>query len=106
LSCFGFLFFLSFFCELLPLPMVALRWGFYPRQAACEPFLPFNRHIRRPRSVQRREFSWPGCGHGQPGKLEAVHAWFRAHQDDVLAKHGATSVASQFLVATDYSPLQ
>lgn len=93
----------------------------------------------------------------KPGKLDAVHAWFRAHQDDVLARHGATNVAylvpvgdnpneklfclykfaslpadpewlaakkaseeqaggsltnadtgvvSQFLVATDYSPLQ
>ena len=29
----------------------------------------------------------------KPGKLDAVHDWFRAHQDDVLAKHGATNLA-------------
>lgn len=32
----------------------------------------------------------------KPGKLDHVHAWFRAHHDDVLAKHGATALA--FLV--------
>jgi len=29
----------------------------------------------------------------RPGKLEQIHAWFRDHQDDVLAKHGATNIA-------------
>lgn len=29
----------------------------------------------------------------KPGKLDALHAWFRAHQDDVIAKHGATNIA-------------
>jgi hypothetical protein len=29
----------------------------------------------------------------QPGKLEALHDWFRAHQEDVLATHGAESIA-------------
>lgn len=29
----------------------------------------------------------------RPGKLEALHEWFRAHQEDVLAKHGAESIA-------------
>jgi hypothetical protein len=29
----------------------------------------------------------------KPGKLPDLHAWFRAHQDDVLAKHGATNIA-------------
>jgi hypothetical protein len=29
----------------------------------------------------------------KPGKLDALHAWFRAHQDDVLAKHGAENIA-------------
>lgn len=28
----------------------------------------------------------------KPGKLPDLHAWFRAHQDDVLAKHGVTSI--------------
>jgi hypothetical protein len=28
----------------------------------------------------------------KPGKLDALHAWFQAHQDDVLAKHGATNI--------------
>jgi hypothetical protein len=31
--------------------------------------------------------------HAKPGKLEQVHAWFRAHQANVLAKHGAESMA-------------
>jgi hypothetical protein len=31
--------------------------------------------------------------HAKPGKLEQVHAWFRAHQADVLAKHGAENMA-------------
>lgn len=29
----------------------------------------------------------------KPGKLDAVHAWLKAHQQDVLAKHGAENVA-------------
>lgn len=28
----------------------------------------------------------------KPGKLEALHKWFAAHQDDVLAKHGAENI--------------
>ena len=57
LSCFGFMLFLSFFCELLPLPMTALPWGFRVRSAACEPFHPFNRHIVCLRSVPRPKLS-------------------------------------------------
>lgn len=29
----------------------------------------------------------------KPGKLDALHKWFAAHQEDVLAKKGATNVA-------------
>lgn len=29
----------------------------------------------------------------KPGKLDALHEWFAAHQHDVLAKHGATNIA-------------
>jgi len=29
----------------------------------------------------------------KPGKLEQIHTWFRDHQDNVLAKHGATNIA-------------
>jgi hypothetical protein len=29
----------------------------------------------------------------KPGKLDQLHAWFRDHQADVLAKHGATNLA-------------
>ena len=29
----------------------------------------------------------------KPGKLEQIHPWLRDHQDDVLAKHGATNIA-------------
>ena len=32
----------------------------------------------------------------KPEKLDRVHAWFRAHRDDVLARHGGTNLA--FLV--------
>lgn len=28
----------------------------------------------------------------KPGKLDALHKWFAAHHEDVLAKHGATNV--------------
>jgi hypothetical protein len=38
----------------------------------------------------------------KPGKLDALHAWFRAHQADVLAKHGATNLA--YLVPTGENP--
>lgn len=34
--------------------------------------------------------------YAKPGKLDRVHDWLRAHQDDVLAKHGATNLG--FLV--------
>jgi hypothetical protein len=40
--------------------------------------------------------------HAKPGKLKQVHAWFRAHQDDVLVKHGATSLA--YLVPAGGNP--
>jgi hypothetical protein len=35
-----------------------------------------------------------------PGKLEQVHEWFRQHQQDVLAKHGATNLAYLVPVGT------
>jgi hypothetical protein len=38
----------------------------------------------------------------KPGKLDAVHDWFRAHQDDVLAKHGATNLG--YLVPVGENP--
>ena len=38
----------------------------------------------------------------KPGKLKELHAWFRAHQGDVLAKHGATNIA--FLVPAGENP--
>ena len=38
----------------------------------------------------------------KPGKLDAVHDWFRAHQDDVLANHGATNLA--YLVPVGENP--
>jgi hypothetical protein len=38
----------------------------------------------------------------KPGKLDALHGWFRAHQDDVLAKHGATNIA--YLVPAGENP--
>ena len=38
----------------------------------------------------------------KPGKLEQVHEWFRQHQQDVLAKHGATNVA--YLVPVGENP--
>ena len=38
----------------------------------------------------------------KPGKLDAVHDWFRAHQDDVLAKHGAANLA--YLVPVGENP--
>jgi hypothetical protein len=34
--------------------------------------------------------------YAKPGKLDRVHDWLRAHQDDVLSKHGATNLG--FLV--------
>ena len=34
--------------------------------------------------------------YAKPGKLDRVHDWLRAHQEDVLAKHGATNLG--FLV--------
>jgi hypothetical protein len=40
--------------------------------------------------------------HAKPGKLDEVHAWFRAHQQDVLAKHGAESMA--YLVPAGPNP--
>jgi hypothetical protein len=40
--------------------------------------------------------------HAKPGKLDEVHAWFRAHQDKVLAKHGAESMA--YLVPVGPNP--
>ena len=36
----------------------------------------------------------------KPGKLEQVHEWFRQHQQDVLAKHGATNLAYLVPVGT------
>jgi hypothetical protein len=30
--------------------------------------------------------------HAKPGKLDALHAWFQAHQANVLARHGATNI--------------
>jgi hypothetical protein len=38
----------------------------------------------------------------KPGKLDALHNWFRAHQADVLAKHGATNLA--YLVPAGENP--
>lgn len=38
----------------------------------------------------------------KPGKLEQVHEWFRQHQQDVLAKHGATNLA--YLVPVGENP--
>lgn len=38
----------------------------------------------------------------KPGKLPALHDWFRAHQEDILAKHGAESVA--YLVPAEGKP--
>ena len=38
----------------------------------------------------------------KPGKLELVHEWFRQHQQDVLAKHGATNLA--YLVPVGENP--
>jgi hypothetical protein len=38
----------------------------------------------------------------RPGKLDELHDWIRAHQDDVLAKHGATNMA--FLVPAGDNP--
>ena len=38
----------------------------------------------------------------KPGKTDRLHAWFRQHQDDVLAKHGATSLA--YLVPVGENP--
>ncbi len=38
----------------------------------------------------------------KPGKLPGLHAWFRDHQDDVLAKHGATNIA--YLVPVGENP--
>ena len=38
----------------------------------------------------------------KPGKLEQIHPWLRDHQDDVLAKHGATNIA--YLVRSAITP--
>lgn len=38
----------------------------------------------------------------KPGKLDAVHDWLRAHQEDVFAKHGATNIA--YLVPAGPNP--
>lgn len=38
----------------------------------------------------------------KPGKLPALHEWFQAHQGDILAKHGAESVA--YLVPAEGKP--
>ena len=38
----------------------------------------------------------------KPGKLEQIHPWLRDHQDDVLAKHGATNIA--YLVPVGDNP--
>lgn len=38
----------------------------------------------------------------KPGKLDELHAWFRQHQDDIAAKHGATNLA--FLVPVGENP--
>lgn len=38
----------------------------------------------------------------KPGKLDALHDWFRTHQADVLAKHGATNLA--YLVPVGENP--
>jgi hypothetical protein len=40
--------------------------------------------------------------HAKPGKLDEVHAWFRAHQQDVLAKHGAENMS--YLVPVGANP--
>lgn len=37
----------------------------------------------------------------KPGKLDELHAWFRAHQQDVLAKHGAENMAYLVPVGTN-----
>lgn len=38
----------------------------------------------------------------KPGKLDAVHAWLKAHQQDVLAKHGAENMV--YLVPAGANP--
>jgi len=38
----------------------------------------------------------------KPGKLDDFHAWLRAHQDDVLAKHGVASMG--FFVPAGENP--
>ena len=38
----------------------------------------------------------------KPGKLDKIHTWLRAHQDDVLATHGATNIA--YLVPVGDNP--
>ena len=38
----------------------------------------------------------------KPGKLDQIHTWLRAHQDDVLAKYGATNIA--YLVPVGDNP--
>jgi len=38
----------------------------------------------------------------KPGKLDQIHTWLRDHQDDVLAKHGATNIA--YLVPAGDNP--
>lgn len=53
LSCFGFRFFLSFFCELFPLPMFSSPVGW---RAPCGPFHAFNRHKSPPRSIGKGDF--------------------------------------------------
>lgn len=40
----------------------------------------------------------------KPGKLTALHDWFRAHQEGVLAKHGADSIA--YLVPAGGDPAE
>jgi hypothetical protein len=40
--------------------------------------------------------------HAKPGKLDEVHKWFAAHHQDVLAKHGAESMA--YLVPVGPNP--
>ncbi len=56
LSCLGFLFFLSFFCELLPLPMLEAPWS--GRFVGCESGQPFNRQNRQLYSVSSAASTW------------------------------------------------
>lgn len=53
LSCFGFRFFLSFFCELFPLPMFHSPVGW---RAPCGPHHPFNRQKSPLRSINKPDF--------------------------------------------------